>query len=65
MKCRQEHINLAELFPLLLFFFFFLVTHILGQSLNARWQLHFDTLTIYQVMWCAFEVFLYPFYQMS
>lgn len=58
MKCRQEHVNLAELLP----FFFFLLTHILAQSINARWQLHFDTLNIYQVMWCAFEVFFFlPF----
>lgn len=41
------------------------LTHILAQSINARWQLHFDTLNIYQVMWCAFKVFFYPFHQMS
>lgn len=60
MKCRQEHINLAELLP-----FPFFLTHILAQSINARWQLHFDTLNIYQVMWCAFKVFFYPFHQLN
>lgn len=60
MKCRQEHINLAELFP-----FFFVCVFVCvffntySKSINARWQLHFDTLNIYQVMWCAFEVFFF------
>lgn len=40
---------------------FSFLTHILAQSINARWQLHFDTLNIYQVMWYAFEVFFLPF----
>lgn len=56
MKCRQVHINLAELFLPCSF-----LTHILAQSINARWQIHFDTLNIYQVMWYAFEVFFKPF----
>lgn len=59
MKCRQEHIKLPELLSL------FLKLHYLTQSNNGRWQLHFDILNIYQVMWYAFEVFLYTFFQMS
>lgn len=59
MKCRQEHIKLPELLSL------FLKLHYLTQSNNGRWQLYFDILNIYQVMWYAFEVFLYTFFQMS